>query len=128
MGQGQLTIIGGSTMELQVDINYRSNELCEILLTGSLDTDTASQLEEKLETVFDSASKELMLADSDIGKKVYEIEQEITLVVKTQVVAKNRDEAFDKWLNETVELNYHYSIYQKYCKNYSCQNLRDHCI
>jgi len=47
-------------MELQVDINYRSNELCEILLTGSLDTDTASQLEEKLETVFDSASKELM--------------------------------------------------------------------
>lgn len=47
-------------MELQVDINYRSNELCEILLTGSLDTDTASQLEEKLETVFDSASKELL--------------------------------------------------------------------
>ncbi len=47
-------------MGLQVDINYRSNELCEILLTGSLDTDTASQLEEKLETVFDSASKELM--------------------------------------------------------------------
>ena len=47
-------------MELQVDINYRSNELCEILLTGSLDTDTVSQLEEKLETVFDSASKELM--------------------------------------------------------------------
>ncbi len=47
-------------MELQVDINYRSNELCEILLAGSLDTDTASQLEEKLETVFDSASKELM--------------------------------------------------------------------
>jgi len=48
-------------MELQIDINYRSNELCEILLTGSLDTDTASQLEEKLETVFDSESKELML-------------------------------------------------------------------
>ena len=47
-------------MELQVDINYRSNELCEIVLAGSLDTDTASQLEEKLETVFDSASKELM--------------------------------------------------------------------
>ena len=48
-------------MGLQIDINYRSNELCEILLTGSLDTDTASQLEEKLETVFDSESKELML-------------------------------------------------------------------
>ena len=46
-----------------------------------------------------------MLADSDIGKKVYEIEQEITLVVKTQVIAKNQDEAFDKWLNETSTRN-----------------------
>ena len=48
---------------------------------------------------------QLMLADSDIGKKVYEIEQEITLVVKTQVIAKNQDEAFDKWLNETSTRN-----------------------
>lgn len=47
-------------MELQIDINYRSNELCEIILAGSLDTDTSSQLEEKLESVFESASKELM--------------------------------------------------------------------
>jgi anti-anti-sigma factor len=47
-------------MGLQVDITFRSNELCEILLAGSLDTDTASQLEKELETVFDSASKELM--------------------------------------------------------------------
>ena len=46
-----------------------------------------------------SASKELMLADSDIGKKVYEIEQEIVLVVKTQVIAKDDDEAFNKWLD-----------------------------
>ena len=45
-----------------------------------------------------SASKELMLADSDIGKKVYEIEQEIVLVVKTQVIAKDDDEAFNKYL------------------------------
>ena len=52
-----------------------------------------------------TACKELMLADSDIGKKVYEIEQEITLVVKTQVIAKNQDEAFDKWLNETSTRN-----------------------
>jgi hypothetical protein len=48
---------------------------------------------------------QLMLADSDIGKKVYEIEQEITLVIKTQVIAKNQDEAFDKWLNETSTRN-----------------------
>ena len=46
-----------------------------------------------------SASKELMLADSDIGKKVYEIEQEIVLVVKTQVIAKDDDDAFNKWLD-----------------------------
>ena len=48
---------------------------------------------------------QLMLADSDIGKKEYEIEQEITLVIKTQVIAKNQDEAFDKWLNETSTRN-----------------------
>ncbi len=47
-------------MALQIDINYRSNELCEILLTGSLDTETAPQLEKKLETIWDSVSKELM--------------------------------------------------------------------
>jgi len=52
-----------------------------------------------------TASKELMLADSDIGKKVYEFEQEITLVIKTQVVGKNETEAFDKWLNETSTRN-----------------------
>ena len=57
-----------------------------------------------------------MLADSDIGKKVYEIEQEITLVVKTQVVAKNRDEAFDKWLNETST------------KNIECYDIKDNNI
>jgi len=47
-------------MALQIDINHISNELCEILLTGSLDTETAPQLEKKLETVLDSVSKELM--------------------------------------------------------------------
>ena len=47
-------------MALQIDINHISNELCEILLTGSLDTETAPQLEKKLETILDSVSKELM--------------------------------------------------------------------
>jgi len=46
-----------------------------------------------------------MLCDSDIGKKVYEFEQEITLVIKTQVIGKNQDDAFDKWLNETSTSN-----------------------
>ena len=36
-----------------------------------------------------TACKELMLCDSDIGKKVYEIEQEITLVIKTQIIGKD---------------------------------------
>tara|TARA_R100001443_G_scaffold37533_1_gene51136 strand:- start:400 stop:693 length:294 start_codon:yes stop_codon:yes gene_type:complete len=52
-----------------------------------------------------TASKELMLADSDIGKKVYEFEQEITLVIKTQVIGKNETDAFDKWLNENSTKN-----------------------
>ena len=47
-------------MPLQININYRSNELCEIKLAGSLDTETAPQLENELESVFDSASTELM--------------------------------------------------------------------
>ena len=46
-----------------------------------------------------------MLTDSDIGKKVYEIEQEITLVIKTQVIGKDQDDAFNKWLNETSTHN-----------------------
>ena len=51
-----------------------------------------------------SASKELFLSSEDIGKKVYEIEEEITYVVKTQVIAENDDIAFNKYLecNETV--------------------------
>jgi hypothetical protein len=51
-----------------------------------------------------SASKELHLSSEDIGKKVYEIEEEITFVIKTQVIAKDDDQAFNKYLecNETV--------------------------
>ena len=50
------------------------------------------------------ASNELYLSSENIGKKVYEIEEEITYVVKTQVIAKDDDEAFNKYLecNETV--------------------------
>ena len=50
------------------------------------------------------ANQDLHLSSEDIGKKVYEIEEEITYVVKTQVIAKDDDEAFNKYLecNETV--------------------------
>ena len=46
---------------------------------------------------------DLMLSDSDIGKRVFEIESEVVYVVKTQVIAKDDDEAFNKYLecNET---------------------------
>ena len=52
-----------------------------------------------------TACKELMLGSDDIGKKVYEISQEITLVIKTQVVGKDQDDAFNKWLDETSTRN-----------------------
>ena len=48
---------------------------------------------------------QLMLGSEDVGKKVYELEQEITLVIKTQVIGKDQDDAFNKWLNETSTHN-----------------------
>ena len=47
--------------------------------------------------------RDLMLSTEHIGQKVYEIEQEVSYVVKTQVIAKDDDEAFNKYLkcNET---------------------------
>ena len=48
---------------------------------------------------------QLNLTNEDIGQKVYEIEQEITLVIKTQVIGKDQDDAFNKWLNETSTHN-----------------------
>ena len=48
---------------------------------------------------------QLMLGSEDVGKKVYVIEQEITLVIKTQVIGKDQDDAFNKWLNETSTHN-----------------------
>ena len=48
-------------------------------------------------------TKDLMLSDEHLGQKVYEIEKEVTYIVKTQVIAKDDDEAFNKYLecNET---------------------------
>jgi len=58
-------------------------------------------------------TKDLNLSDSDIGKKVYQIEQEITYVVKTQVIAKDDDEAFNKYLECTDTVN---------CEGYNAPN------
>ena len=49
--------------------------------------------------------KNLMLSKEDIGKKVYEIKEEISYVVKTQVIAKDEDEACDKYLECTQTIN-----------------------
>mgnify|MGYP003658396214 FL=1 len=47
--------------------------------------------------------RDLMLSTEHIGQKVYEIEQDVSYVVKTQVIAKDDDDAFNKYLkcNET---------------------------
>ena len=48
-------------------------------------------------------AKDLMLSDEHLGQKVYQIEKEVTYIVKTLVIAKNDDEAFNKYheCNET---------------------------
>ena len=60
-----------------------------------------------------NADSDLILSDSDIGKKVFEIEQEVTYVVKTQVIAKDDDEAFNKYLECTET---------KSCEGYNAPN------
>lgn len=47
--------------------------------------------------------KNLMYSTDDVGKKVYEIEHETTYVTKWQVVAKDKDEAFNIWLANSNE-------------------------
>tara|TARA_R100001443_G_scaffold91840_1_gene98560 strand:- start:196 stop:507 length:312 start_codon:yes stop_codon:yes gene_type:complete len=53
------------------------------------------------------SSKRLELYDNDIGKKVFTIKEEKTIVIEYQIKAKDEDEAFDKWLDapkdETME-------------------------
>jgi len=42
----------------------------------------------------------LYFFEKDADKKVYEIEYEVTYVTKWQVLAKDRDEAYNIWLDE----------------------------
>ena len=75
------------------------------------------------------ANQDLHLSSEDIGKKVYEIEEEITYVIKTQVIAKDDDDAFNKYLecNETVNSEGYNAkdngndIVNSYAKEYSEQ-------
>ena len=73
------------------------------------------------------ANQDLHLSSEDIGNKVYEIEQEITFVIKTQVIAKDDDQAFNKWLECDQTINSEgyndkhngYDIVNSYGKEYS---------
>jgi len=47
-------------MALQIDINHKIDEFWEVSLTGSLDTDTATQLEKELAQIFVPDSKKLL--------------------------------------------------------------------
>ena len=47
--------------------------------------------------------KNLYYFEADVGKKVYEIEHETTYVTKWQVVAEDRDQAFDIYLEHSIE-------------------------
>jgi hypothetical protein len=58
-------------------------------------------------------AKDLMLSDEHLGQKVYEIEKEVTYVVKTLVIAKNDDDAFNKYLECTETIN---------CEGYNAPN------
>ena len=47
-------------MPLQIDVNHKTDELWEVSLTGSLDTETATQLDQELGQVFVPGSKKLI--------------------------------------------------------------------
>ena len=57
--------------------------------------------------------KDLMLSDEHLGQKVYQIEKEVTYIVKTLVVAKNDDDAFNKYLECTETID---------CEGYNAPN------
>ena len=50
-----------------------------------------------------------MLSDEHIGQKIYEIEEERHLIIKTRIVAKDDNEAFQKYLdcNDTTNCENH---------------------
>ena len=54
-----------------------------------------------------------MLSDEHIGQKIYEIEEEKVVVVKTRVIAKDDNEAFQKYLDCNDTTN---------CENYDVKD------
>ena len=60
--------------------------------------------------------KDFMLSKEHIGQNVYEIEEERVIVIKTHVIAKDDDEAFNKYLN---------CDYTVTCENHQCKDNGD---
>ena len=54
-----------------------------------------------------------MLPDEHIGQKIYEIEEEKVVVIKTRVIAKDDNEAFQKYLDCNDTTN---------CENYDVKD------
>jgi len=58
-------------------------------------------------------AKDFVLCDEHRGQKVYEIEREVTYIVKTLVIAKDDDDAFKKYLDCSETIN---------CEGYDAPN------
>ena len=58
-------------------------------------------------------SSDFMLDKEHVGQKVFEITEKREVIIKTHVIAENRDKAFDKWL----ECNDHTE-----CENIQCKD------
>ena len=43
-------------------------------------------------------SSDFMLDKEHVGQKVFEITEKREVIIKTHVIAEDRDKAFDKWL------------------------------
>tara|TARA_R100001460_G_C3458856_1_gene165692 strand:- start:117 stop:425 length:309 start_codon:yes stop_codon:yes gene_type:complete len=54
-----------------------------------------------------------MLSDEHIGQKIYEIEEEKVVVIKTRIIAKDDNEAFQKYLDCNDTTN---------CENYDVKD------
>ena len=58
-------------------------------------------------------SSDFMLDKEHVGQKVFEITEKKEVIIKTHVIAEDRDKAFDKWL----ECNDHTE-----CENIQCKD------
>ena len=68
---------------------------------------------------------DLFVSDKDIGKKIYEIEEEITYVIKHQVIAEDEDQAHAKYLDQSkidIKTESTSEVACSYIKDYSKMN------